>query len=51
MIGLERGKIRFTPLDSFPLLVEPDAQRPVEQPWLGLRPLARLMAGRPVPRD
>jgi 6-phosphofructokinase 1 len=48
MIGLERGKIRFTALDSFPLLVESEAQRPIEQPWLGLRPLAHLMASRPA---
>jgi 6-phosphofructokinase 1 len=46
MIGLERGKIRFTDLDSFPLLVEDEAQRPIDQPWMQLRGLARVMASR-----
>jgi 6-phosphofructokinase 1 len=44
MIGLERGKVRFTELDSFRLLVEEHAQRPIDQPWMAIRRLARVMA-------
>ncbi len=51
MIGLERGKIRFADLDSFRLLVEPVAQRPIDQPWLELRGLARVMAAREPAAD
>ena len=43
MVGLVRGEVTFTALDRFPDLVEPDAQRPTEQWWLRLRPLARVM--------
>ncbi len=46
MVGLVRGEVTFTPLDRFPDLVEADAQRPTEQWWLRLRPLARVMEGR-----
>ena len=45
-IGLQRGKVRFTPLARFPELIEPDAQRPREQTWMALRPLAGVMEGR-----
>jgi len=45
VIGLERGKVRFTPLAEFPSLVEPGAHRPQEQTWMALRPLAQVMAG------
>ena len=48
-IGLDRGKLRFTPLADFPALVDPEAQRPIEQRWLHLRPLAAVMAGRRPP--
>jgi 6-phosphofructokinase 1 len=43
-IGLEKGKVRFTALDELPDLIEPDAQRPREQEWMALRPLAQAMA-------
>jgi 6-phosphofructokinase 1 len=43
-IGLEHGRIRFTPLTAFPDLVEPDFDRPREQSWMALRPLAKVMA-------
>ncbi len=46
MIGLVRGEVTMTALDRFPDLVEPEAQRPTEQWWLRLRPLARVMEGR-----
>ena len=43
-IGLRRGKMQFTPLADFPSLVEPGLHRPVDQRWLGLRSLAKVMA-------
>ena len=46
MVGLVRGGVTFTALDRFPDLVEPVAQRPTDQWWLRLRPLAAVMAGR-----
>jgi 6-phosphofructokinase 1 len=49
-IGLEHGKIRFTPLEQFIDLIEPDLHRPKEQDWMSLRPLARVMAKPGVPR-
>ena len=45
-MGLQHGKIRFTPLTEFPDLIEPDAHRPKDQAWLSLMPLAKVM-GRP----
>lgn len=44
-VGLVRGEVTFTALDRFPDLVEPEDQRPTEQWWLRLRPLARVMEG------
>ena len=46
-IGLQGGKVRFTPLSEFPALTEPNAQRPIEQRWMRLRSLAKIMAGPP----
>jgi 6-phosphofructokinase 1 len=43
-IGLQKGKVRFTALTEFPELIERDALRPREQPWMALRPLAQAMA-------
>jgi 6-phosphofructokinase 1 len=43
-IGLERGRIHFTPLAALPSMVEADAQRPTVQRWMALRPLAKVMA-------
>jgi 6-phosphofructokinase 1 len=45
-MGLQHGKIRFTPLTEFPNLIEADAHRPRDQSWLSLMPLAKVM-GRP----
>ncbi|MGI9644182.1 MAG: 6-phosphofructokinase, partial [Ilumatobacteraceae bacterium] len=46
MVGLQHGKIVFTPLTSFPDLVDPDEkQRPRDEAWMALRPVARVMAG------
>jgi 6-phosphofructokinase 1 len=44
-IGLQRGRVRFTALSEFPALVEPSVQRPREQTWMALRPLAAVMTG------
>ena len=43
-IGLEHGKIRFTPLRDFTKLIEDDVHRPRSQSWMALRPLAKVMA-------
>ena len=48
-IGLEHGKIRFTPLADFTELIEDGLQRPREQSWMALLPLARVMAKPGVP--
>ncbi len=43
-IGLQKGKVRFTPLLEFPSLIEAGVHRPREQGWMALRPLAKVMA-------
>ena len=43
-IGRQSGQIRFTDLRRLPDLMEPDAQRPREQEWLEVRPVAKVMA-------
>jgi 6-phosphofructokinase 1 len=43
-IGLQKGKVRFTPLAEFPALIETGVHRPREQGWMALRPLAKVMA-------
>jgi 6-phosphofructokinase 1 len=43
-IGSEAGKIRFTPLEDMPRMVDPEYQRPKDQWWLDLRPIARILA-------
>jgi 6-phosphofructokinase 1 len=45
-IGLESGRVRFTPLARFPDLTAREARRPRVQGWLTNRPLALVMAGR-----
>ncbi len=49
-IGLQKGKIRSTPLSEFPELIEPGVHRPHEQGWMALRPLARVMASPGSPK-
>lgn len=44
MVGFQRGKIRFTPLERFPDLVDGAAQRPSEQGWMRLQPVAEVMS-------
>ncbi len=43
-IGLLGGQVRFTHLDDLPRLIEKEYQRPKEQWWLELQPIARIMA-------
>jgi 6-phosphofructokinase 1 len=43
-IGLQGGRVEFTPLDNLPRLIDSKFQRPREQWWLELRPIARIMA-------
>lgn len=43
-IGLQSGRIRFTPLAELPQWTEPGARRPAQQWWLRLRPIAEMMA-------
>lgn len=45
MIGVQQGKIKVTPLADFPTLVQSETRRPREQRWIGLRPIADVMAG------
>jgi 6-phosphofructokinase 1 len=48
-IGFQGGRTEFTDLADLPRLIEEDVQRPKEQWWLSLRPIARIMA-QPGPR-
>jgi 6-phosphofructokinase 1 len=48
-IGRRAGKIEFTDLKHLPDLLEVGAQRPKEQQWLSLRPVAQIM-GQPEPQ-
>jgi 6-phosphofructokinase 1 len=43
-IGLKAGQVEFTSLYDFPRLMDPGFQRPLDQWWLHLRPIARTMA-------
>ncbi|HUG85842.1 MAG TPA: 6-phosphofructokinase [Euzebya sp.] len=48
MVGMQAGRTCFTPLAQFPELMQADADRPVDQWWLRLRPVAAAMAS-PTP--
>jgi 6-phosphofructokinase 1 len=48
-IGLQEGRVEFTGLEDLPRLVEKGVQRPREQWWLEIRPIAKIMA-QPGPR-
>ncbi len=50
-VGLSAGKIRFTPLEEFPALTEDHAHRPLDQDWMALRTVERVMAGIPEAAD
>lgn len=43
-IGLQSGTIQTLDLRDLPRLVDADHQRPLEQWWLALRPIARILA-------
>ncbi|MGC9333824.1 MAG: 6-phosphofructokinase, partial [Anaerolineae bacterium] len=43
-IGFQGGRVALTNVDDFPRLVEKAIRRPIEQWWLDLRPIARIMA-------
>jgi len=43
-IGLQNGKVQFNDMRDFERMVELEYQRPREQWWLELRPIARLLA-------
>lgn len=45
MCGMSRGTVDFTDLDSLYDLVDEELQRPLDQWWLKLRPIAATMAG------
>jgi 6-phosphofructokinase 1 len=45
MVGLQAGRVTFTPLERFAELCATDARRPADQPWLDdLLPIARAMS-------
>jgi 6-phosphofructokinase 1 len=47
MVGLQGGRVTFTPLERFADLLDPGARRPADQPWLDdLLPIARAMSVR-----
>ena len=43
-IGLTAGKLEFHNLEDFPRMADAALQRPKEQWWLSLRPIAKLLA-------
>jgi 6-phosphofructokinase 1 len=47
-IGLEAGGVTLHSLEEIPKMVDKDNQRPKQQWWLDLRPIAKLMS-QPMP--
>lgn len=43
-IGLQEGHVKFNQMEDLPRMSDRDAQRPKEQWWMSLRPIARVMA-------
>jgi 6-phosphofructokinase 1 len=43
-IGLQGGKYKFEDMRDFPRKVDFEHQRPIDQWWMSLRPIARLLA-------
>jgi 6-phosphofructokinase 1 len=43
-IGLQNGRVQFHDLEDFPRMIDKKYQRPKDQWWLSLRPIARVMA-------
>jgi 6-phosphofructokinase 1 len=50
-VGLQGGKVKITDLEDLPRLVEKDAQRPKDQWWLEIRPIAKIMSREPGAPD
>jgi 6-phosphofructokinase 1 len=48
-IGIESGGIQIHNIEEFPRLVDPVNQRPKQQWWLDLQPIAKVLA-QPAPR-
>ena len=48
-LGIQEGDVNATPLYRIPRLMDEAHQRPLEQWWMELRPLARMLA-QPGPR-
>ena len=44
MLGFQSGRLQFTDLTSYPMLIEENAQRPREQRWLSQLALAEIMS-------
>ena len=43
-IGLQAGQIEFSSLEDYPRITDAQHQRPKEQWWMGVRPVARVLA-------
>jgi 6-phosphofructokinase 1 len=43
-IGLQGKEIKFHPMEDFDRMIDPHNQRPKEQWWMGVRPIARVLA-------
>jgi 6-phosphofructokinase 1 len=44
LIGMQEGRVKITGLEDMPRLIDAAHLRPKQQWWLGLKPLARLLA-------
>jgi 6-phosphofructokinase 1 len=49
-IGLQAGQVKFHSLEDFPRTTDAHHQRPKEQWWMGVRPIARVLA-QPAPHS
>jgi len=47
-VGLQAGQVQFHNLEDFPRMIDPTHQRPKEQWWLEVRPIATVLA-QPAP--
>jgi 6-phosphofructokinase 1 len=50
-IGHVNGELRLTPLHDLMRMADEELQRPREQWWMQLRPVARMMAHLSVPKN
>lgn len=49
-LGLQAGQVQFHSLEDLPRMMDPGHQRPREQWWLAVRPIAKVLA-QPAPRS